>query len=100
MRISENSIDPIVSRTAGNRSLGRTEATETTSFAATLGNALESVNNKNQEANVAVSNMLNGTGEVHDAMIALHEAEEAIEITVAIRNKFVQAYQDIMRMPL
>jgi len=100
MRISENSIDPVVGRTAGNRSLGRAEAAETPTFAATLGKALEGVNDRNQEANVAVSNMLNGTGEVHDAMIALHEAEEAIEITVAIRNKFVQAYQDIMRMPL
>ncbi len=42
--------------------------------------------------------MLNNTVDVHEAMIALHEAEEAIEITVAIRNKFVQAYQEIMRM--
>jgi flagellar hook-basal body complex protein FliE len=71
-----------------------------TSFAATLGRALDGVNEKNQEANVAVSQMLDGTGEVHDAMIALHEAEEAIEITVAVRNKLVQAYQEIMRMPL
>jgi flagellar hook-basal body complex protein FliE len=76
------------------------DSADNASFAATLGKALDGVNDKNQEANVAVSKMLNGTGEVHDAMIALHEAEEAVEITVAIRNKFVQAYQDIMRMPL
>ena len=42
--------------------------------------------------------MLNKTVDVHEAMIALHEAEESIEITVTIRNKFVQAYQEIMRM--
>lgn len=67
-------------------------------FADALGKALESVEEKNQEANVAVSGMLNGTVDVHEAMIALHEAEESLEITVAVRNKFVQAYQEIMRM--
>lgn len=69
-------------------------------FADVLGKALESVEAKNQEANVAVTGMLNGTVDVHEAMIALHEAEESLEITVAIRNKFMQAYQDIMRMGL
>lgn len=73
---------------------------EGASFADSLGKALETVEAKNQEANVAVTGMLNKTVDVHDAMIALHEAEESIEITVAIRNKFVQAYQEIMRMGL
>jgi flagellar hook-basal body complex protein FliE len=67
-------------------------------FAQTLANLVDNVEKTNSEANTAVTGMLNGTGEVHDAMIALHEAEEALEITVAIRNKFVQAYQEIMRM--
>jgi flagellar hook-basal body complex protein FliE len=70
------------------------------SFADSLGKALESVEEKNQEANVAVTGMLNKTVDVHEAMIALHEAEESLEITVAVRNKFVQAYQEIMRMGL
>ena len=44
--------------------------------------------------------MLNKTGEVHDAIIALHQAEVSLQLTVQIRNKLVQAYQDIMRMPI
>jgi flagellar hook-basal body complex protein FliE len=75
-----------------------TGGAESVSFADSLGKALESVEDKNQEANVAVTGMLNKTVDVHEAMIALHEAEEGLEITVAIRNKFVQAYQDIIRM--
>ena len=70
------------------------------SFAESLGKALETVEEKNQEANVAVTGMLDGSVEVHDAMIALHEAEESLEITVAIRNKFVKAYQEIMGMAI
>jgi flagellar hook-basal body complex protein FliE len=44
--------------------------------------------------------MLDQSGDVHDAMIALQRAEMTLELTVQIRNKLVQAYQDIMRMPV
>jgi flagellar hook-basal body complex protein FliE len=52
------------------------------------------------EANKAVSGMIEGTGDVHDAMIALQRAQTTLELTIQLRNKFVQAYQDIMRMPV
>jgi flagellar hook-basal body complex protein FliE len=51
-------------------------------------------------ANEAVSNMMNKTGDVHDAMIALQRAEMSLQFTVQVRNKLVQAYNDIMRMPV
>ena len=38
--------------------------------------------------------------DVHEAMIALQQAETTLQLTVQMRNKFVQAYQDIMRMPV
>ena len=41
-----------------------------------------------------------GTGDVHEAVIALQKADTALQLTVQIRNKIVQAYQDIMRMPV
>ena len=44
--------------------------------------------------------MLKGTGDVHEAMIALQRAELTLQLTVHVRNKLVQAYQDIMRMPI
>ena len=52
------------------------------------------------EANKAVGQMLDGTGDVHEAMIALQKADTLLQLTVQIRNKFVQAYQDVMRMPV
>ena len=53
-----------------------------------------------RQANTAVSGMLDGTADVHDAMIALQRADLTLQFTVQIRNKLVQAYQDIMRMPV
>lgn len=67
------------------------------SMFAKLVSAIESTNG---EANVAVSGMLEGTGDVHDAMIALQRADMTLQLSVQIRNKLVQAYQEIMRMPV
>jgi len=100
MRISTNSVSPSVSPASTGSALSRTETTDAATFETMLGKALDSVEEKNQEANASVVNMLNGTADVHNTMLALHEAEEAIELTLAVRNKFVQAYQDIMRMSL
>jgi flagellar hook-basal body complex protein FliE len=69
-------------------------------FSDALGKLIDGVEETTAGANDAVSNMLNKTGDVHDAMIALHEAETTLQLTVQIRNKLVQAYQDVMRMPI
>ncbi len=69
-------------------------------FASSLTKMLESTNVADQQANTAVGQMLDGTGDVHDAMIALQRAEMTLQLTVQVRNKLVQAYQDIMRMPV
>ncbi|MBI4265877.1 MAG: flagellar hook-basal body complex protein FliE [Acidobacteria bacterium] len=69
-------------------------------FAASLGRLIEGVEQTAGDANVAIANMLDKSGEVHDAMIALQRADMSLQLTVQIRNKLVQAYQDIMRMPI
>ncbi|MDH4064575.1 MAG: flagellar hook-basal body complex protein FliE, partial [Acidobacteriota bacterium] len=61
---------------------------------------LESVDRSAGDANDAIANMVRGTGDVHEAMIALQRAETSLQLTVQVRNKLVQAYQDVMRMPI
>jgi flagellar hook-basal body complex protein FliE len=70
------------------------------SFGESLMSLVESVEQSGAEANSAVGNMLDKSGDVHDAMIALQRAEMSLQLTVQIRNKLVNAYQDIMRMPI
>jgi len=74
--------------------------TEGAGFGDALGQLLASVDAATGEANSAVANMMAGTGDVHEAMIALHRAETTLQLTVQIRNKLVAAYQDVMRMPI
>jgi flagellar hook-basal body complex protein FliE len=69
-------------------------------FSDALQQLLQSVDASAGAANTAVANMLEGTGDVHDAMIALQRAESTLQLTMQVRNKFVQAYQDIMRMSI
>jgi len=70
------------------------------SFGESLMSLVESVEQTGADANRAVADMLDKSGDVHDAMIALQRAEMTLQLTVQIRNKLVNAYQDIMRMPI
>jgi flagellar hook-basal body complex protein FliE len=75
-------------------------AAATPGFGDVLQQLVQSVDRSAGEANTAVSDMLGGTGDVHDALIALQRAESSLELTIQVRNKLVQAYQEIMRMPV
>lgn len=70
------------------------------SFGNTLKDLLGKVEESSNVANDKVTQMIDGTGDVHEAMIALQNADTMLQMTVQIRNKLVQAYQDVMRMPV
>lgn len=75
-------------------------AAEAGDFGSSLAKLLESVESTASDANSAVAAMTDGTGDVHTAMLALQKAEISMQLTVQVRNKLVQAYQDLMRMPI
>jgi len=69
------------------------------SFSQVLQNAVQEVNGKMQAADVAKTNLLTGeTSNVHQAMIAVQEANVAFSLMVEVRNKLVDSYQELMRM--
>jgi flagellar hook-basal body complex protein FliE len=96
-------IDPISSPLRLQPSAG-SAATATTpaagGFAAALGHLIASADSTAADANQAITGMVEGTGDVHDAMIAMQKAQMTLELTVQVRNKLVQAYQDVMRMTI
>jgi flagellar hook-basal body complex protein FliE len=69
-------------------------------FGNTLKEMMSQVDASADAANDAVGRMIDGTGDVHEAMIALQHADVMLQMTVQVRNKLVQAYQDVMRMPV
>ena len=69
-------------------------------FGDALGELVERGRSDRRRGQHARSAACSTDGDVHDAMIALQRAELTLQLTVQIRNKLVQAYQDIMRMPV
>jgi len=68
-------------------------------FGDLLKSAIDGVDNLQQQATTAVEGLLQGNGvDVHDAMIATQKADMAFELTLAVRNKAVAAYQQVMSM--
>ncbi len=52
-----------------------------------------------KQAGTAITGLMTGSGvDVHQAMIATEKASMAFELTLAVRNKAVQAYQSVMGM--
>jgi flagellar hook-basal body complex protein FliE len=96
-------INPVGSPVAAVPSIsmpGSSQRAEGSGFADTLKQLVDKVETSGAAANDAVGRMLDGTGEVHEAMIALQSSDLNFQLAVQVRNKFVQAYQDIMRMPV
>jgi flagellar hook-basal body complex protein FliE len=100
MAITFGAAAPAITADVSTRPGAGAPAAPAAGFADALGMLVNGVEESTMDANAAVSNMLNKTGDVHDAMIALHHAETSLQLTVQVRNKLVQAYQDIMRMPV
>jgi len=61
--------------------------------------AIGGVERQRDTANRGVEAFLSGEGEeLHQAVLATQRAELAFELFLEMRNKVVQAYQEIMRM--
>jgi flagellar hook-basal body complex protein FliE len=68
-------------------------------FSDLLTDAVGQVNQLESQAHAAVSGLMTGSGvDVHQAMIATQKASMAFELALAVRNKAVQAYQQVMGM--
>jgi flagellar hook-basal body complex protein FliE len=68
-------------------------------FGDLLKDALAGVDKLQDQTSTAVEGLLRGTGvDVHDAMIATQKAEMGFELALAVRNKAVAAYQQVMNM--
>ena len=71
------------------------------SFADAIGAAIANVETSQSAAKKAGDELLlNGKGDIHMAALASQQAELSLELFQQVRNKFVSAYQEIMRMPM
>jgi flagellar hook-basal body complex protein FliE len=68
-------------------------------FSDLLSDAVGDVSRLESQAQSAMQGLMTGSGvDVHQAMIATEKASMAFELSLAVRNKAVQAYQQLMGM--
>lgn len=70
----------------------------TVDFSSMLKDALKDVNDAQLEADDAVQKVLSGeTKDIHSTMIALQKADVSLKMMLEVRNKIMEAYQEVMR---
>lgn len=78
-----------------------TETEPETSFASVLSDSLGQYSQLNQENDLSSLELLSGNSDdLSTVMITAEKAEIALNLTVAIRNKAVDAYKEIMNMQI
>lgn len=70
-----------------------------TGFGDTLNEAIDKVNTLHQVADQKTEDIATGkSSNLHETMIAVEKADIAMKLMVQVRNKMIDAYQEIMKM--
>jgi flagellar hook-basal body complex protein FliE len=67
-------------------------------FAGELDRAIGEVDKLQIEADQQAAQVAKGAGNLHEMALALEKADVAMRLAVRVRNKVVDAYNEIMRM--
>ncbi len=83
--------------------LGRQPAADASgegSFASVLKEAIGSVAEMGRKSDAQTRAAANGKANIVDVVTAVSETEVAIDAVVAVRDRVIAAYEDIMKMPI
>ncbi len=80
---------------------GAGKATDTggQSFGAVLKDAISSVMDAGKKSDAQTVAMTSGKANVMDVVTAVAETDVAVSTLVSVRDRVIQSYEDIMRMP-
>lgn len=76
------------------------EAGQGGDFAKMLGQAVQGVVDSGKVADTKAMEMVNGRGDMIDVVTAISQTELAMDTMVAVRDRVISAYEEIMRMPI
>ena len=79
------------------KALGETQGP---SFGALLKDAVGSVLETGKTSDAQQRAMVAGKANIVDVVTAVSETEVAVEALVSVRDRMIQAYEEIMRMPI
>jgi len=74
------------------------QAGSAAAFTASLKEAVAKVDALQTSADQEASKLASGDGNLHETMLALEKADVGIKVALKVRNKIIDAYNDVMRM--
>jgi flagellar hook-basal body complex protein FliE len=69
-------------------------------FSNLLGRAMEGAISSGKQADAQAAQAISGHGDLTQVVTAVSQAELALQTSVAVRDRVLQAYQDIIKMPI
>lgn len=98
--MSVEMIAPVGASIEPEKLFGAAAGNETTSpFSAWFSQELSAVNNQLVGADIDIQKLAVGeTQNLHEVMIRLEEARHSFQLLVQVRNRLLEAYQEVMRM--
>jgi flagellar hook-basal body complex protein FliE len=94
MKIENLNLGPLVERT-----VARPEKKGVASFSEMLKESIQKVGDLEKDANTEVEKLAKmETKDIHNTMIAIEKADLSFQLMMQIRNKIINAYEEIMRM--
>jgi len=71
------------------------------SFGNVMADAVKTVDNVQKSSQASIERFLNGEGEeLHHVALQQQQAAITFDVLLQVRNKVVQTYQEVMRMPI
>jgi flagellar hook-basal body complex protein FliE len=92
-------LPPIDPTSLGRSAASKTDSSSSSGFWDTLKDSFDQVQQAQSDADQKVSDLVTGKGEdIHSAMTAVEKADLSFELVMQVRNKIVQAYQQVSQI--
>ena len=81
------------------QALRQPRQTDKSSFTEFLKSAVDNVNELQNQSDTQIRKFLAGEGpDIHTVILAVNKAELSFQLMMQVRNKLLQAYQEVMRI--
>ena len=84
----------------GGMAMGAASPTAAPGFSEMLQNVMADTVQSSRVAETQMTAAVQGQGNMIDVVTAISSAEASLETVIAVRDQVIQAYQEIMRMPI
>jgi flagellar hook-basal body complex protein FliE len=90
---------PVFPTASTTPTIPNTTGTQEGGFGATLQNAISQVDQLNQDSQAQMTDLLQGNRQdLHNVMIAVEKADVAFQLMMQVRNKIVNAYEEVSKL--